>query len=185
MLYDADIRDGLCAWLEERIGKVRFFDELTMGRSRADLVMVTESFIAGIEIKSDADSYARLARQVKDYDRYFDLNIIACGGTHALHAGEHVPEHWGIVSVDEIGGAPDFYEVREAVPVPQTRGKLKRQLSLLWRRELTAIQRARGLHIYAGKSRTFVEDYILKSMDPEELRKDLLETLLQRDYTLL
>lgn len=33
----------------------------------------------GIEIKSDADTYARLDRQVKDYDRYFDRNIIVVG----------------------------------------------------------------------------------------------------------
>ena len=52
ILHDSDIRDDLCSYLEERFRKVRFFDELTMGRSRADIVMVTEQGLYGIEIKS-------------------------------------------------------------------------------------------------------------------------------------
>lgn len=58
MLYDADIRDSLCLFLEEKYGKVRFFDELRIGNSRADMLMVTEHDLIGIEIKSDADSYS-------------------------------------------------------------------------------------------------------------------------------
>lgn len=41
--------------------------------------MVLENEVVGIEIKSDADTYARLDRQVKDYDRYFDRNIVVVG----------------------------------------------------------------------------------------------------------
>ena len=67
MLHDADIRDSLCLFLEEKYGKVRFFDELRIGNSRADMVMVTEHDLIGIEIKSDADSYARLPTQIQDY----------------------------------------------------------------------------------------------------------------------
>ena len=50
MLYDADIRDGLCDFLEEQYGKVRFFDELVIGRSRADIVMVTMEGLTGVEM---------------------------------------------------------------------------------------------------------------------------------------
>ena len=71
VLHDADIRDDLCMYMESRYGKVRFFDELTMGKSRADIVMVTGQGLIGVEIKSDADTYERLSRQVKDYDRFF------------------------------------------------------------------------------------------------------------------
>ena len=62
ILHDADIRDDLCIYLEEKYGQVRFFDELSMGKSRADIVMVTEEELIGIEIKSDADTYDRLSR---------------------------------------------------------------------------------------------------------------------------
>lgn len=89
MLHDYDIWDDLFDYLESAYGEVRFFEELTIGRSRADIVMVTREAIYGVEIKSDADTYERLKRQVPDYNRFFDYNILAIGSTHAAHAEEH------------------------------------------------------------------------------------------------
>ena len=93
MLYDRDIRDPLFDFLEEYFGKTRIIEEKTTGRSRADIVMVTPDSLYGIEIKSDADTYARLSRQVRDYDRYYDYNIVVAGSSHGLHIREHVPDH--------------------------------------------------------------------------------------------
>ena len=52
MLKDKDIREGLFNFLEDEYGKIRIFEEKTMGRSRADVVMITSQHIVGIEIKS-------------------------------------------------------------------------------------------------------------------------------------
>ena len=41
MLRDKDIREPLFDFLEEAYGKVRILEEKTMGKSRADVVMVT------------------------------------------------------------------------------------------------------------------------------------------------
>lgn len=68
MLYDKDIREPLFEFLEERFWKIRILEEKQMGRSRADIVMVLPEILVGIEIKSDADTYTRLSRQVRDYD---------------------------------------------------------------------------------------------------------------------
>ena len=182
MLRDSDIRDNLCLYLEEKYGEVRFFEELTMGRSRADIVMVTREAIFGVEIKSDADTYARLKRQVRDYNKYFDYNILVVGSTHATHASEHVPKHWGILSVELIKDKMDFYEIRNPQESPKV--TLTNQLSLLWRRELAQIQQMNQLHKYAGKSRTFVEEYILNSVSPESLNKQMIDILFERDYTI-
>ena len=38
------------------------------GRARADVVMITETALYGIEIKSDADTYTRLEKQIKNYE---------------------------------------------------------------------------------------------------------------------
>ena len=73
MLKDKDIREPLFTYLEERFGKVRIIEEKQIKKSRADCMMVTSDFLAGIEIKSDADTYARLERQIKDYNRFFDF----------------------------------------------------------------------------------------------------------------
>ncbi len=56
MLYDKDIREPLFDFLEAYYGKIRIIEEKQMGRSRADVVMVTPSSVVGIEIKSDADN---------------------------------------------------------------------------------------------------------------------------------
>ena len=98
MLYDKDIRESLFDFLEERYGKTRIIEEKQVGRSRADVILVRPLDLSGIEIKSDADTYARLKRQVKDYDRYFDYNYVAVGSRHGAHIAEHVPPWWGIIT---------------------------------------------------------------------------------------
>jgi len=87
MLYDRDIREPLFDFLEERYGKIRIIEEKQMGKSRADIVMVLPDAVAGIEIKSDADTYVRLQRQVRDYNRYYDTNLVVVGSTHAPYKG--------------------------------------------------------------------------------------------------
>ena len=180
-LKDADIRDPLCDYFEEKYGIVRFFEELSMGKSRADIVLVTADALIGVEIKSDADTYERLARQVKDYDRFFDLNYVVVGTSHALHVQEHVPEHWGIITVERAAGRLDLYELRR--PSPHKKVRLTNQLELLWRREWAALQAANHLHKYADKRRSFVKKYILASIPPESLKQQILDVLRERDYS--
>ena len=181
MLHDADIRDSLCLFLEEKYGKVRFFDELRIGNSRADMVMVTEHDLIGIEIKSDADSYTRLPTQIRDYDAYCDASILVIGSSHAGHAAEHVPEHWGILTVNREGDGLDYYELRQPTHTGKT--KLRAQLRLLWRRELVHIQAKNGLYKYKGKRRAFIEKYLLDSVDSEALKVCLIDELFERDYS--
>ena len=102
MLYDKDIRDPLFDYLEEQFGKIRVIDEKQLGsNTRADMFMVTESEFIGIEIKSDADTYIRLASQIKGYDAYCDRNYIVAGSRHGKHVAEHVPSYWGIIRVPD------------------------------------------------------------------------------------
>ncbi len=182
VLHDADIRDDLCDYFEEKFGKVRFFDELTMGKSRADIVIVTEQGLIGAEIKSDADTYDRLSRQVKDYDRFFDRNYVVVGTSHAHHIREHVPDHWGVVTVEEDVKGLDFYLLREAQISPKV--KLTNQLSLLWRREFAALQKENGLYKYPAKSKSYVKKYLLESVPQELLKEQMLEVLFNRDYSI-
>ena len=181
MLLDKDIREPLFDFLEERHGKIRIIEEKQMGRSRADLVMVMPDAVVGIEIKSDADTYARLARQVKDYNRYFDYNFAVVGSTHALHIKEHVPDWWGIITVEEIGAEIDFYELRDARKNPQIDHAKK--LGLLWRPELSHIQEINGMPKYKEKSKLFVIRKILETVPQELLAPQISEELFERDYT--
>ncbi len=180
IMHDKDIREPLFDFLEETYGKVRIIEEKQMGRSRADIVMVLPEALAGIEIKSDADTYARLGRQVKDYDLYFDKNIVVAGSVHGMHIEEHVPEWWGIITVEWINGAADFYVLREAKENPKRRWK--RKLSLLWRPELACIQEMNGMPKYKEKSKAFVIDKILEMVPEEKLAEQVSDLLFERDY---
>ena len=184
-LKDKDIREPLFAFLEETYGKIRILEEKTMGRSRADVVMVTPDALYGIEIKSDADTYVRLADQVKDYDQYFDYNIVVVGTSHGEHVPEHVPEHWGIITVEIVDGAFDFYVLRKAER--NAKRKWKKKLELLWRPELAQIQEWNEMPKYKNLSKAKVSEKILERV-PEHVSDELLaaqvsEILFERDYS--
>ena len=181
MLYDSDIRDDLCFFFERKYEKVGFFNELVIGRSRADIVLITTDALIGVEIKSDADTYVRLPKQIKDYDRFFDMNYVVAGGTHGNHILEHVPDHWGVITVDEVDGKPDFYELREPGISPKVR--LTNQMGLLWRSEFANIQKINGLYKYADKSKMYVKKYIMDKVDHDLLKKQMIEELFDRDYS--
>nr|WP_330397734.1 sce7726 family protein [Lachnoclostridium sp. An169] len=184
MLHDRDIREPLFDFLEEYFGKIRIIEEKTTGRSRADIVMVTPDSLYGIEIKSDADTYVRLSRQIKDYDRYFDYNIVVAGSSHGLHIREHVPDYWGIITVEQMENGLDFYILRE----PQTNPKAewKHKLSILWRPELAQLQEWNDMPKYKEKSKAFVcgkiAERIPERIPEERVREQVSEILFERDY---
>ena len=180
MLYDKDIREPLFSFLEETYGKTRIIEEKIMGGSRADVVMVTEDSLYGIEIKSDADTYARLPGQIKDYNRYFDYNYIAVGTSHAMHIEEHVPDFWGIITIDEIDGTPDFYILRRPSENPLI--KYEDKLSLLWRPELQHIVYRNLKHKYDRLSKTEVIKRIVSQLSYDAIRKEISTELFERDY---
>lgn len=183
MLYDKDIREPLFSFLEETYGKTRIIEEKIMGGSRADIVMVTDDSLYGIEIKSDADSYVRLAGQVTDYNRFFDYNIIAVGSSHAMHVEEHVPDFWGIITIDEVEGAPDFYILRRPKENPHIVHEDK--LSLLWRPELQHIVLRNLRHKYDNLSKKEVIKRLTAQMDYDILRKEMSTELFERDYNII
>ena len=186
ILRDKDIREPLFDFLDEQYGKIRILEEVCMGTSRADVVMVTEYGLIGMEIKSDADSYARLAGQVKDYDKYFDKNIVVVGTSHALHIREHVPSYWGVITVELVEGMPDFYVLQKSGKNPHV--EWKKKLELLWRPELDQIQTYFDMPKYKEKSKSFVQGKICQWMlngrfTEPELQKVFCDILFERDYT--
>ncbi len=182
-LLDKDIREPLFEFLEETYGKIRIIEEKAMGRSRADVVMVTPDLLYGIEIKSDADTYARLKRQVRDYDLYYDCNYAVVGTSHAMHISEHLPAWWGIITVEPVEEKADFYILRKPLPNPKT--DWKRKIGILWRPELAHIQELNGLPGYKEKSKLFVQEKLLQKVPPDLLQAQLCEELFERDYTII
>ena len=181
MLYDKDIREPLFEFLENSYGKVRLLEEQVMGQSRADVVMVVPGALYGIEIKSDADTYARLKRQTEDYDLYYDYNLIVVGTSHAAHVEEHVPQWWGIITVEQEGEQTDFYFLRK----PSVNPKLdwQHKIEILWRPELAHIQELNRMYAYKQKSKRFVADKIVETVPHDLLAIQVSGELFERDYT--
>lgn len=181
MLYDKDIREPLFDFLEERYGKIRILEEKRIAGSRSDVTMITENEIIGIEIKSDADTYTRLSSQVKDYDRFFDKNILVVGTSHAKHVSEHVPDYWGIITVEEVDGEADFYVLRTPGDNPHLDETKK--ITILWRPELNNILEKNNLPAYRYLSKKKVQEKILEKVDLSVLWGQVSEELFERDYT--
>lgn len=182
VLYDKDIREPLFDFLEETYGKVRILEEKRTGAARADVVMITPEILYGIEIKSDADTYTRLAKQVKYYNWYYDRNIIVVGTSHAMHVKEHVPDWWGIITVElDEKGEVDFYVLREAGVNPRV--KDKRKITILWRTELNHLLEMNKLPKYKAKSKLFVQEKLLEKVVAEVLWPQAYEELFERDYS--
>ena len=186
MIYDKDIREPLFEFLEERFEKVRILEEKVMGKSRADVVMVSGDALYGIEIKSDADTYARLESQVKDYDKYFDFNIAVVGTKHAMHIREHIPDYWGVITVEPAEDELDFYVMKK--PEPNPRVDWRKKLGLLWKPELSHILEKNEMPKYKNLSRDAVAAKITERIeagraDAEVINRQICEELFERDYT--
>ncbi len=182
MLYDASIREPLYLYMEQVFGKIRFLEEKTMGQSRADAIMVMPHALCGMEIKSDADTYTRLSRQVRDYDQYFDYNLLVIGESHMKHASEHIPASWGLLMVrEEADHTPSFHWLR--LPKANPCLKMEKKLSLLWRPELNRLLALNHLPAYARRSKKSVASSILQKVSAPLLHTQISAVLYERDYT--
>ena len=184
MLKDQDIREPLFDFFDEKFGKVRIIEEKQIAKSRADVMLVLEEKLIGVEIKSDADTYARLARQVKDYNKFFDYNYVVVGSSHSKHIEEHVPEDWGIIEAISKEESVEFNVLREPEinKRAQRTYKMKRKLSILWRPELSHIQEINGMPKYKQRSKDFVITKIMEKVPWDLLHRQISEELFQRDY---
>lgn len=181
-MYDIDIREPLFDYLDETYGKNRILEEKNMGRSRADVIMLIEYEWIGLEIKSDSDTYSRLKRQIKDYNRFCDRNFIVVGRSHAKHVHEHIPNEWGILVVSEEPEGIQITKQRDAMPNPKA--KLELQIEWMWRPELNHILEYNHLPRYRQKSKRFVQKKLLEKVPPIQLKMQMCDELFERDYTL-
>lgn len=183
-MLDTEIRELLFDYIDEKYDKLRIYEELKIRKSIADIIIVLEDKLIGIEIKSDSDTYTRLPTQIKDYNHFFDYNYLAIGSSHIKHAHEHIPKHWGILCVETKNNIkPYITELRQPQPTPRL--QVSYQIKLLWRLELNNILYKHKLPKYRQKSKRFVQLKLLEKLTPEELKTDICDELFERDYTML
>ena len=77
----------------------------------------------------------------------------------------------------------DCYLLRK--PVRNEKRDLKRELSLLWKRELEHIKQEHIRYKYAGRSKAFLCEKLIEQIPEEILMRLMSDELFERDYTLL
>lgn len=104
VLRDADIRAPLETWIRSRHAKepdTRVLHEMHIPRpsARVDLAVVNGR-LAGFEIKSDADTSARLGRQVASFSNVFERMTLVTTERHLKNLRTQVPDWWEIIVCD-------------------------------------------------------------------------------------
>lgn len=176
-MKDKEIRNILISYLKTESVEVRIFQEKSIGSAICDIMAVTDK-LTGYEIKSDSDNYQRLNRQVEFYDKFFDENYIVVSERHITSLENKVPEHWGIIYIDN-----------ESVKVSRQAKKnkcvsRKSQLSILWKIELKNLLIKNNLPTYAQKDKGYIANQIYQQVDAVTLGKQIVFELLHRDYSI-
>ena len=183
-LKDEQMRSILFEYYESQGKRLRFFEEFWIGRkTRTDALLVTEEEIIGFEFKSDKDTLTRLEHQIHDYERFCDRNYLVTGQKFIEKAPAEIPEHWGIylIYLDDAE-VLQLECIRKAQPNSK-RMRLHNQLRLLWRRELIPIIRKHQLGGVTKKNKLELVRTLEHNLSKEIQRQELLEALIERDYS--
>jgi hypothetical protein len=111
------------------------------GTVRADFAALN-GVSRGYEIKSEADSLARLAAQRRAYNQVFDqITLIA----HSRHLQDlrRIPPWWGIILVESSANGLRLVRLKDAIKNPKQEPSAI--ASLLWRHEAIDLLTAFGL----------------------------------------
>lgn len=183
-LKDEHMRSILFEYYESQGKRLRFFEEFWIGRkTRTDALLVTEEEIIGFEFKSDKDTLTRLEHQIHDYERFCDRNYLVTGQKFIEKAPAEIPEHWGIylIYLDDAE-VLQLECIRKAQPNSK-RMRLHNQLRLLWRSELIPIIRKHQLGGVTKKNKLELVRTLEHNLSKEIQRQELLEALIERDYS--
>ncbi|WP_400191325.1 sce7726 family protein [Hymenobacter sp. B81] len=87
-----------------------YVDELPTGRTRADVVHITEGFMHGYEVKGDGDTLQRVAAQLLYYGRAYDFVTFVVTEKHLPKLLPRLPAWVGVL----VASAAGLHEHRPA-----------------------------------------------------------------------
>ena len=179
MLKDADIRSSLYRSIEIKNRKAiyRIIPEMAIcdGLARVD-VAVANGKLCGYEIKSDADTLARLSSQQIYYDRTFDNISIVVGKKFAPYIQDEIPDWWGIlIATKNKNGRVTLKKERMASHNPNVSAEAL--LDLLWHEEVKALLKENGINGLSRKNRRVLRKIACESLSFEQVRTYTRETL--------
>lgn len=180
-LNDRDIRRVIYHSFSGSKEETRIIEEFPMGDSRADMLLVTKTKLIGLEIKSDRDSFVRLERQIRDYEKFFDTNYLVVGTYHVEEALSTVPAHWGIYEVYEAADGTYVMELVRGASM-SLKDNTEEKLYLLWRNELMKIVRDYRLAKGNLQRKDKMISKITRGLTVPVIQSEICSALLTREY---
>lgn len=180
-LNDKDIRNIIYKNFSGKKEDTRVLEEFPMGDSRADMLLVTKTKLIGLEIKSDRDSFVRLERQIKDYEKFFDTNYLVVGTYHVEEALRTVPAHWGIYEVYETEDGSYVMELVRGASMT-LKDNTEEKLYLLWRNELMKIVRDYRLAKGNLQRKDKMISKITRGLTVPVIQSEVCNALINREY---
>lgn len=178
-MRELQIKQALAGHLanQAQAHQVSLIEELRLhgGEVRADLVLVEQMHC--FEIKSEADSLARLINQGSRYGWVFDRVTLVMAPCHVAKAMDLLPPWWGAMVVDSQTGT--FQCIREAGL--NVRHKAASLASILNKEEALEVLRKEG-HIkgWRSKSLYLIQQHIAQALDLDEIKEHIRAALLAR-----
>lgn len=182
-MHDADVRHAVLALLRLRHpdpAAVRIVEELGVwsGSARIDVAAIGTD-LYGVEIKSASDTLKRLDWQVDLYGRVFDRVDLVAAERHLAPALARIPPWWGVLRAAEDLGGVRLEPVRVGGVNPSPDPALVS--ALLWRDEVLAILRERGLaRGWASKAKPKLDAHLAASLSRGGLTEVVCATLRAR-----
>lgn len=158
----------------------QIYDELGLlrGASIVDLALLTPTYFQGFEIKSGEDTLGRLPNQIKHYDQVFDFITIITEQEHYHAVRNAIPPYWGIVLTQKIRDQVTFDYVRR--PTFNSYTNTNSICQLLWKEEVYAILKEKGIKGISKLPRTKLWDVLVENATKEEIRKLVWKALKDR-----
>ena len=178
---EREIRDQLLAWLADgdiADGIVSEEFPLHTDGVRIDVVQLGAELV-GYEIKSDQDTFDRLAKQLHAYNRVFDRLYLVCGPRHVAQALALLPPWWGILRASRgTDSAVELQIIRPAkINIRQEAFSLA---SLLWRDEALAVLKSANITTPKKASSHLLWEQLAISVPMDALRLAVMDLLIQR-----
>lgn len=183
IVRDPEIRIALLKELRRRRilrGKTVVVQELGLRRSDAVVdVAVVNGSLNGFEIKSDADTLRRLARQAEIYGQILDRVTLVVGQQHLDAARRAIPKWWGLMVVRVQDEVPMLTTVRAGRENPAR--QVRALVELLWLDEARALLAKRdALRGYRTKPRDAVWDRLCEVYSLDEIASEVRRRLKAR-----
>ncbi len=160
--------------------KGRVFEEMILGLGRARIdIVVADTRIHGIELKSAADSLYRLAQQQAIYNEYFERMTLVADERHCEEAEGIIPDWWGLIKVHRAQtGRVGFKRIRRSMNNPSV--DPYRLVTLLWDCEIIDVldemgvangYRSKPLYILWHKLHSILKDQEIRRIVRRKLRE--------------